>query len=650
MDILISESWLRDFLKTKADSNKIAELLTLSGSSVEKTDSINNDKVFHIEVTTNRVDSACIYGIAREANAVLKRHGISSLLERDKTKTSLKTSSKVDYLDVLVDQKFCPRFSAVLIENISLKESPDWMQKRLTATGIRPINNLVDITNYLMQETGQPTHVFDYDKILGHKMILRESLKGERVTTLDDKTHKLQGGDIVIEDGEGRLIDLCGIMGGALSAVDEGTKNILLFVQKYNPVNIRRTSMSLSQRSQAAVLFEKDIDAENVLTVLNKGVGMYTTLANGKAKNVVLDIYKEKYKPKQIKVDLAFINKMAGVSFRKETISQILQSLEFSPKWQGNTLSVLVPSFRAKDISIKEDIVEELVRIWGYNFIPDTPLEGKLPDKLLNPPFDFEIKVKNILKEMSGVEVYTSSLVSKDEIEGSALRIANPLGKEGEYLRISLKPSLIRSALKNKDLVDSFFLFEMANVYLPQNHNLPEERMMLSGIFTAYQYSKAKGSVEYLLKALHIDYSFAEMDQKGYLPGSCLLIKAGKQIIGEVGLVDNETVYFEFEVRLLSEHSSSYGPYQEIPKYPGQTEDITLVFPDKTKIGQVVDLIYKESSLIKEVEFLGNYKDSSSFRIKYQDNQKTLTNDEVANLRTKLLKEIKIKFGGVEKS
>jgi phenylalanyl-tRNA synthetase beta chain len=650
MDILISESWLRDFLKTKADGKKIAELLTLSGSSVEKTDSINDDKVFHIEVTTNRVDSACIYGIAREANAVLKRHGTSSLLEKYKTKTSLKTSLKVNYLDVSVDQKFCPRFSAVLIENVSLKESPDWMQKRLTATGIRPINNLVDITNYLMQETGQPTHVFDYDKILGHRMILRESLKGEKVTTLDDKTHKLQGGDIVIEDGKGRLIDLCGIMGGALSAVDTKTKNILLFVQKYNPVNIRRTSMSLSQRSQAAVLFEKDIDAENVLTVLKKGVEMYTTLANGKAKNVVLDIYKDKYKPKQIKVDLAFINKMAGVVFKKEVVSQILQSLEFSPKWQGNTLSVLVPSFRAKDINIKEDIVEEVVRVWGYNFIPDTPLEGKLPDKLLNPPFDFEIKVKNILKDMEGVEIYTSSLVSKDEIEGSALKIANPLGKEGEYLRTSLKPSLIRSALKNKDLVDSFFLFEMANVYLPQNHNLPEERTMLSGIFTAYQYAKAKGSVEYLLKALHVDYSFSEMDKKGYLPGSCLLIKAGKQTLGEMGLINNDVIYFELDVNVLSQNSSPYIPYQEIPKYPGQIEDITLVFPDRTKIGQVVDFIYKESVLIREVEFLGSYKDSFSFRIKYQDNQKTLTNDEVASLRTKLLKEIKMKFGGVEKS
>ena len=283
MDIKIPDNWLRDFLKTKATSSEVAKYLSLSGPSVEKVE----ESVYFIEVTTNRVDVASIMGVAREAAAILPQFGVKARLQPIKL-LNLKFSAKVDYLEAEVDHKLCSRFSAVLIKNVQIKQSPDWLKERLAAVGVRPINNVVDISNYVMHELGQPVHTFDYDKIRGAKMILMESRKGERLTTLDGKTHTLSGGDIVIEDGEGRLIDLAGIMGGGNSAVDEGTKNVLLFVQTYNPVNIRQTSMSLAQRTEAATLFEKGLDPELVTDGIGRGIELFVKLTGGKAEKEIL--------------------------------------------------------------------------------------------------------------------------------------------------------------------------------------------------------------------------------------------------------------------------------------------------------------------------------------------------------------------------
>ena len=275
MDILIPDSWLRKFLKTTATPKKLAEYLSFSGPSVDRISKIDGDHIYHIEITTNRIDSAGVFGIAREAFAILPTHKQKVRLSKPKVQHNLKFKDNVDYLDAKVDPTLCSRFSAILVKNVQIGKSPSYIQKHLEAVGVRPINNIIDISNYIMHELGQPVHTFDYDKIKGAKMVLRKSVKGEQITTLDGKTHTLEGGDIVIEDGERRLIDLAGIMGGKNSEVDENTKNVLLFVQTYNPVNIRRTSMSLAKRSGAAVLFEKDLDPEGVENALLRGVDLF---------------------------------------------------------------------------------------------------------------------------------------------------------------------------------------------------------------------------------------------------------------------------------------------------------------------------------------------------------------------------------------
>lgn len=659
MDILIPDEWLRDFLKTEATPKKIAEYLSLCGPSVEKVQGEGKNAVYFIEVTTNRVDSACVYGIAREAAAILPRFGSSATLHSIKSYSAQKLTDKVDYLDAGVDPDLCLRFSAVLIRNTNIKESPDWMKARLALVGVRPINNIVDISNYIMHELGQPVHTFDYGKIEGSKMFLRKSKPGEKLTTLDGKVFELPGGDIVIEDGKGRLIDLAGIMGGENSAIDEATKNVLLFVQTYNPVNIRRTSMTLAQRTEAADLFEKGLDPELVEVGIRRGIDLFVELTNGTAESKILDIYPNPYEPKTITTDLNFLTQRLGIDISTKEVAEIISSLGFKATWERKSLEVSFPSFRVNDVSSPEDIVEEVARIYGYHKLPSMLMTGRIPDPLADSPFDFEAKIKNVLKGWGAVEVYTLSMVPEEAGGEGALRLKNPLGKESEYMRTSLMPSLVAAANANSGEKERFHLFEMANVYLPRRSSakaglprrvpsgtLPEEKMMLAGIFANTEFRQAKGIVETLMNELNIKAEYVPEDSKNFLPSQVVTIKSKEQYLGQFGVLEKgDLIYYEFGLETLRKLYTPILPYKPIPKYPAQIEDLTLVLPARTKVGDIISSIKSESSLINNVELTDIYKDSYTFRIWYQHPERTLTDKEVESIRKKVLDELKQKFG-----
>lgn len=650
MDILILHSWLKDFLKTEATPQKIAECLSLCGPSVEKVEKQGKDYIYSIEVTTNRVDSAGVYGIAREAAAILPRFGIKASLQLTKAHSAQCTVHRVKWLDVEVDQKLCPRFTAILIKDIKVKESPAWMKDRITAVGLRPIDNVVDISNYLMHELGQPLHTFDYDKIKGARMILRGSRPGEKIITLDGKLYKLPGKDIVIEDGEGRLIDLAGIMGGANSAVSENTKNVLLFVQTYNPVNIRKTSMEIAKKSEAASLFEKGLDPELVEATIRRAMDLFVKLANGNPENEILDIYPNPYKVKTVNVSVEFINERLGVKLPKKEITNILESLGFRVSGE-NILSVSIPSSRSNDIEIPEDIVEEVARLYGYHNLPSRLMPGILPEPPQDQPFDFEIKIKQMLKGWGGVEVYTLSLVSKDRVvlSGPAswtLKLKNPLGADSEYLRQSLAPSLVAAVRQNLGEKDPIHLFEMANVYLPVRTHLPEEKMTLAGIFANHDFRKAKGVVEALLNEIHTDVYLEPENARGFLPNQRLTIKHKKNTLGQFGVLEESgLIYYEFDVELLRASCLSASSYIPIPKHPAQIEDLSLAFPSKIRIGEVVETIKKVDRQIVSVELIDIYEDTRTFRLAYQNPSKTLTDKEVEKIRKRILYKTLKNFG-----
>ncbi len=647
MDILIPDKWLRKFLKTNAKPNDIAKCLSLCGPSVEKINYLGKEPVYSIEITTNRVDSASVYGIAREANAILPTFGIKSRLNRPAPVDSKKLKTKVSYLNVSVDKNLCSRFTAVLIKNIKITPSPNFLQELLKLVGVRPINNVVDISNLIMHELGQPVHTFDYDKIRGQKMILRNSKKGEKVTTLDGKTHTLSGGDIVIEDGSARLIDLAGIMGGENSAVDANTKSVLLFVQTYNPVNIRKTYMSLAHRTEAAVLFEKGLDPELVSQGIKRGIDLFIKIKAGKPVSEILDIYPQPYKARKVDVGFDFINKRLGIALEKSAIIKILRSLDFAVSTTKDTVSIQIPSHRGGDISIPEDIVEEVARIYGYHNLPSKIMEGEIPDPLVDSSFEFENKIKNWLAGWGGIEVYTQSLVASQMVNSKeTLKLKNPLGKDGEYLRTSLMPSMISVASANPNSKEGTHLFEITNIYVPRKNDLPKEIMLLAGIFVNTDYRVAKGIVEALLGKLVVKADFILVEEIDFLPSRHTDIKAGNKKIGQFGVLTEGNIYYEFDIEVLRKTASTVKPFKPIPKYPAQIEDITLKLPEKTKIGEVVRAI-SSIKLVDKVELKDIYKDSYTFRIWYQDLNKTLTDKEVEKIRRNIASSVEKKFGAV---
>ncbi len=649
MDLKILDSWLREYLDTKAKPEDLAKYLSLCGPSIERIKPFGKDFIYDIEVTTNRIDSASVYGIAREAAAILPRFKVAAKFkDLPKVSAKFKFVKKVNYLNAKVDSTLCPRFTAVLIRDVKKLDSPDYVKKRLESAGVRAINNIVDISNYIMLELGQPVHTFDYDKISGSAMTLRESEKGEKITTLDGKTFTLNGGDIVIEDGNNRLIDLAGVMGGSLSAISDTTKNVLLFVQTYEPVHIRKTSMSLAQRTMAATIFEKGTDTEAVAPAIIKAISLFESLCKGKVENQILDIYPKPYKTKEIEVNYDFIKQRIGVEITKKDISIYLDSLQFKTKWNGEKLKVAVPSFRSKDVTIEEDVVEEIARIYGYHNLPSTVMDGDLLSVAPVNTFKLEKNIKDLLSGWGGVEVYTLSLVPKEYTKGTALELKNPLGIDTAFLRTTLMPSLIFAAKENLGTFDKFHMFEMSNVYIPKKQDLPNEKLILAGIFNGYDFRDAKGIIEALFEKLNIKINFAVEEADGFVAGKCTSIKARGGEIGKFGYVESsDLVYYQFEIESIKNNQGK-AEYKEIAKYPAQIEDVTLILPEKTRIGEVLNLI-KTTEKVASTELKDIYKDSYTFRIWYQDENKTLTDIEVEKQRNKILSEVKTKFGGTLK-
>ena len=645
MDILIPDSWLREFVKTKAKPEEIAKYLSLCGPSVERIKYHQRQAVYAIEITTNRMDTAGVIGIAREVAAILPRFGIAAELIPFKTKYQGIFTKKVKYLAAEVDSKLCPRSTAVLIKDVTVGPSPKYIQERLEMVGVRPLNNVIDISNYVMHELGQPMHTFDYDKIQKAKMVLRASKKGETITTLDSQAVKLPGEDIAIADGSGRLIDLPGIMGGKNSMIDANTKNVLLFVQTYDPSHIRKTSMTLAKRSEASSLFEKGLDPELVGPTTQRAVDLFVELTKGKPEAKVLDIYPKPFKGKELSLTHEFIVQRLGVAITQEEITQILAPLGFRSKWASNTLTITVPSYRASDISMAEDVIEEIARIYGYANLPDELMDGPLPKPILNSPFAFENKIKDVLKGLGGVEVYTLSLVPESFVDKNALKLKNPLGKDYQYLRTSLRQSLISAALENSGEKEPFHLFEIANIYTPTKNDLPHERMFLGGIFSSYDYRPAKGIIEALLTEMNISVKYQSEENMGFVPSKHILIK-GKENLGQFGVTEEgEFIYYEFEIEKLRENAQPGRVFTPIPKYPPQIEDLTLTFPQNIKIGGVLDLI-KSHKEVGEVMLKDIYENAYTIHILYQNPSHTLNNIEVEKIRNKLLQIIEEKFGG----
>jgi phenylalanyl-tRNA synthetase beta chain len=643
MNILIPYSWLKEHLSTDASAKQFANSLSLCGPTVDKIIKNNQDYVFDIEVTTNRVDAMSVRGIAREAVAILPQFGYRAKLKP--LALSDTSSSKPLGIKIVDRQNLSKRTLAIKLTNITLAPSPKWLAERLIAVGQRPLVNAIDITNYVMWEIGHPIHAFDYDKISNKEIVVRRASRGEKLITLDNKTHNLNGGEIVFDNSKGEIIDLPAIMGTKNTVVDQESKNILLWIESLDPASVRKTSMSLSIRSQAAVLNEKGVDAQIAPAAIKRAVELYQKLCDAKVDSKLLDSNPKDYLRKSLSVEQDLISQRLGIDIKPSKCKQILDSLGLETKIENKKFKVLIPSWRDSDIAIPEDIIEEIARIYGYFNLPSRLPEGELPSKPFNNPFDFEKRLKTIMTSLRAIEIYTLSLVPKTYVSPTALKLKNPLGDDMSYLRTSLMPSLEAAAGQNSNCQDPFLLFEIANTYRPLKDNLPEEKMTLAGVFANTGYRKAKGVVETLLARLNIKYKFVQEDGRGFLASKRLAVYSTHKLLGEFGISESSFIYFEFYTDSLRSVSRPTASYRQVPKYPAQIEDLSLVFPQKTLIGRALSLIKKQKNISRAM-LVEKYKDSYTFRVWYQSPEKTLTDSEVEKIRKKLLSTLSKKFSG----
>lgn len=664
MDIVILDSWLRDFLKTETKPREIGRYLSLCGPSVERVIKKGQDWSYHIEITSNRPDMASVVGIAREAAAILPRFGLKARLFLPKIKEPLLPKKSLPLRVKINPSSICPRFSAIVLDKVIVKPSPTEIRYRLEQSGIRALNNVVDIANYLMIQTGQPIHTFDYDKIGKKQMIVRLSKKGEKVTTLDGITRALPGDDIVIEDGKKRLIDLCGIMGGENSAIDVQTKRVLFFVQSYDPVRIRRTSMFLAHRTEAAERFEKGVDEETILSVIYQGVAMNQKLAGAQIASRIYDFYPPAQKINPVKVGREFINARLGVNLTVSEIKAILTSLDFRVAGKKDQLLVTPPSWRAGDIKIPEDLVEEVARLYGYHQLPSFVPVDQPPRRAQTLLLRREQEMKKWLKNWGFTEIYHYSMVSQEWLEKTGfdplkcLKLSSPLTEEWAYLRPSLIPSLLAAASLNQDNYSSLKIFEIANIYLPRAKKLPEEQERLTGIINGQSFYQAKGVVEVILTELGIiSFSFLEKKKAAesfwHSQRQAQLTIEGKPVgtIGEInplvsqkfGLKKRVTA-FDLLVEDLVKKANFSKTYTPISQYPPIIEDFSFILQPQTPIGEIIQLIKKIDLIIKRVELVSSYQNTRTLRITYQSPRKTLTDQEVKKVRENIIKQVQQKF------
>lgn len=663
MNILIPDSWLRDHLDTKATPKQLKEYLSLCGPSIERVNTVDGETVYDIEITTNRVDAFSVRGIAREASVILPEFGIPATLKPFSPETK-----KGDYpkqkLDITFenDATLCYRILAIKFSDIQLKESPDWIKKRLELVGQRPLNNIVDITNYVMWEVGHPLHVFDYDRLTGRKIIVRLGKKGEKLTTLNEKTHTLRGGEIVFDDGTGTIIDLPGIMGTANTVVTDKTKNCLLFIENSDQVRIRRTSMGLAIRSQAAVINEKHPDPELGLVAMRRAIELTQELTGGTITSELVDIYPAKPKPKTITVEKHLIDQYLGKSLETKQIETILTRLDFSVSTQKQTdglfFEVKPPTWRSDDVTIPEDVIEEVARISGYHNITPRLPDREPPPVLPDPTLTWEEEIKRRLRDWGYTEIYTYSMISEKLLRStqvpvtSVYTIANPLTVDHVYLRPSLVPSMFEVIAQNNAISDSLSLFELSHIYEKREKDLPHEQSKLVIATNDTTFLKMKGLAQAIFSVLGIPFpdDAKESSDHWYAPG--LSLSFGEY--GSLGIVDAPLLTdfgIKTPVTLLSlsfdqlalkaKDTRSYTP---VSKHPPVIEDLSFVVPPAQFVGPMIKTIKTIDPLITQVMLLDAYENRRTFRIAYLHPDRTLTGDEIKPIREKIIAMIEKTF------
>ncbi len=549
----VSYNWLKEFVDFDQSPEDLAHAITMVGSEVEEIESIEGDTVFDIGITPNRPDCLSIRGIAREISTIL------GLPLKDVTADINNEGGSAP--NITIDSpELCSRYSSRIITGVKPGPSPDWLSKRLETCGIRPTSNIVDITNYVLLELGQPLHAFNLDHLAGKKIVVRLAGNVDKFTTLDDEERSLGKEMLMIWDDE-KPVAMAGVMGGLNTEVDQSSSNILLESAYFKPSSVRRTSKSLGLSTEASFRFERGVDIETVTLALDRAAIMIAELAGGTISGIT-DIYPNKYQPRTITVTFERINSLIGVDLEPSYIEKTLKSLGFIVSREGDTVNVTPPSFR-DDVERGEDIVEEIARLYGYDNIPST-----LPVMQMSPAP--EHKTQNLVKSLktsfvkSGyTEVINYSFINPEAINKLALPaddrrrnlvyINNPLRQEESAMRTTLVPALLANLNVNLNRGEKELrFFEISKVFLPSDEKLPEEVLQAAVIYHKDKsqalwgrehdgYYDLKGAVENVLSDLRIrNLSFVHNNDvaQPYLhPGKSCSLMIDEVKVGTIGVL-----------------------------------------------------------------------------------------------------------------
>lgn len=641
-----------------------------------------DDHVLELDLTPNRSDALSMLGVAYEVAAILDREVRLPELKVPETEEPIEGQVQVE----IADPDLCPHYAARLIKDVQIAPSPLWLQNRLIAAGVRPINNVVDVTNYVMLEYGQPLHAFDAANVQDGRIIVRRAREGEKVVTLDDQERTLQEGMLLITDPD-KIIGIAGVMGGANSEVKEETKAIILESAYFAGSSIRATSKALGLRSEASLRFEKGVDPERVHAALDRAALLLAELAGGKVAKGIVEERVRDIEPKKISLQVNRLNQVLGTNLRVDEVTKILARLGFEYELKGEELLVRVPT-RRPDLQIEEDLIEEVARIYGYDLIPTTLPEGSTTPGARTPKQKLRQTIKRFLQGAGLSQVITYSLTSKEHAELTTpfthgikpIKLAMPMSEERSHLRTSVIPTLLEvlSYNKNRQQKD-VHLFELGHIFLSEEERLtklPEEKEMVAGVLTGlwqnhpWQQVKvpvdfyvAKGIVEGLFQKLGITaVQFEKAVLEGFHPGRTALIKHQGEVIGYLGQIhpewqkklDLDSVYaFELSLEALLKLRPEEISYVPLPKYPSMERDIAILVDEGIEAEHIRTTIKEAGGkLLQSVQLFDVYvgeriekgKKSLAFSLIYQDPEKTLTDETINQLQEKIIEALASRY------
>ncbi|MGM0410346.1 MAG: phenylalanine--tRNA ligase subunit beta [Bacillota bacterium] len=642
-----------------------------------------DDYIYKLDLTPNYSRCLGMLGIAREIKALLNGEEKVNFPEINLEESEELTNNKINIK--IEDEDLCHRYTGRIIKNVKIKESPLWIQKRLKAAGVRPINNIVDITNYVMLEYNQPLHAFDYDVIENNEIIVRRARENEEITTLDGENRELNEDVLLITDPN-KAIGMAGVMGGEISEVTEETKNIFLESAFFDPLNIRKTSSEFAIHSDASHRFEREIDKNSVIEASNRAAYLMQEYADGEVLEGIVDKYPIPYKEKTIELEVSRVNRILGLSLADEEIKDMLSRLEFEVEIFKNSglLKVSIPSYRT-DVEQKADLIEEIARMYGYNNIlittPKRKQQGHRTERQNN-----KIRLKKILTAAGLDEIKTFSLMDKKEYDKLQItdnnlrnwvKIKNPLSKAYEIMRTTLIPGVINVLSNNKRRqLDEMAVFELGRIYENQGkEKRPYEEEMIAGgsmgaNITSWNNSAPdffylKGVLDELFERFNIEVKY-EASEKSFLhPGRTAKILNEGEVLGFIGELNYEiideydlqedTTIFELSFDKINEKTvKTSNNYQPLPKFPAVNRDLALVVDKDINVSTIKNVIKEPAKkLLEDIQLFDLYegdqipegKKSLAFNLIFRSREKTLTDKEVNSLFEKILESLKKELG-----